>query len=83
MFKGLLKRNEVLQEFVGEIKIIYQAQVLEIINYRKLFSIYEKEVILDGITIKGNEMKVIYQDPVKIKIRGNIESVIKGEKNGI
>ena len=70
MFKGLLKKNEVLQEFVGELKCKYQAEILEVINYHKLYSIYEKEVILSKINIKGEGLKVIYQDPVKIIIKG-------------
>ncbi len=83
MFKGILKKNEVLQEFVGEMKFIYQGQVLEVINYHKLFSIYEKEVILEELKIKGEGLKVIYQDPVRIKLKGNIESINWVKTNGI
>lgn len=83
MFKGLLKRQTILQEFVGELKIIYQKGLLEVINYQKLFSIYEKEVVLTKIIIKGENLKVIYQDPVTIKVKGNIISIIKGEEHGL
>ena len=35
------------------------------------------------MNIKGEGLKVIYQDPVKIIIKGKIVTVTKGEYNGI
>ena len=83
MFKGLLNRAEVLQEYVGEMKITYLKQVLEVVNYQNLISIYDKEVLLEKLTIKGSELKVIYQDPVRIKVKGNILTVSRRETDGL
>ena len=75
MFKGLLNKAEVLQEYVGELKITYLKQVLEVVNYQNLISIYDKEVVLEKLLVKGNDLKVIYQDPVRIKVKGKILTV--------
>ena len=83
MFKGIIKKNVVLQEYIGELKFIYLKETLEVINYHKLLSIYEKEVLLEDLKIVGENLKVIYQDPVKIIIKGKISNILKGEKHGI
>lgn len=84
MFKGLLNRTEVIGEYVGELKITYIRQILEVVNYQNLISIYDKEVVLEKVLIIGSEIKVVYQDPVRIKIIGNIDTVsLRGQKNGI
>ena len=83
MLRKLFKRNKLLQEYVGELKIIYQADIVEVLNYNELISIYEKEVILSNIAILGNDLKVIYQDPIKVKIKGKINSITERIKNGI
>ena len=83
MFKGLLNKTEVLSEYVGELKITYLKQVLEIVNYHNLISIYDKEVVLEKIIVNGNELKVIYQDPVRIKVKGNIKTVSFRGSDGI
>ena len=83
MLEKFFKRNRLLQEYVGELKIIYQSDFVEVLNYSELISIYEKEVILSNIAILGNELKVIYQDPVKVKIKGKITSITERTGNGI
>ena len=50
-----------------------------VINYEQIHSIHSKEVILNKINIIGEELKVIYQDPTKIKVKGKIYTVTKGE----
>ena len=77
MFKKIIGKSEVLQEYVGELKVTYQANCLTIINYNKLFSIDEKEVLLEELKVEGQELKVIYQDKVKITIKGKISNVTK------
>lgn len=77
MFKGILRKSEILQEYVGELKVTYQNKTLSVINYEKIYSIDFKEVILEELKIEGTELKVIYQDKVKITIKGNISNVIK------
>ena len=83
MFKTVMKKHDVLQEFVGELKMIYQKELLEVINYQKLISICGNEVVIENILIKGENLKVIYQDPIRVIIKGKITSVLKGEKNGL
>ncbi len=83
MLKRLFKCNRILQEYVGELKIIYQYDIVEVVNYIELVSIYDKEVILSNITVLGNNLRVIYQDPVKVKIKGKITSVAERTGNGI
>lgn len=83
MLKRLLKRSSILQEYVGELKVTYQLNELDVINYQRIISIYDQEVVLQNILVKGSELKVIYQDPVKVKIKGKINSVIEREENGI
>ena len=83
MLRKLFKRNKLLQEYVGELKVIYQAEIVEVFNFQELISIYEKEVMLSNITVLGNDLKVIYQDPIKVKIKGKIKSITERTKNGI
>ena len=77
MFKKIIGKSEVLQEYVGELKVTSQANCLTIINYNKLFSIDEKEVLFEELKVEGKELKVIYQDKVKITIKGKISNVTK------
>ena len=83
MLEKFFKRNRLLQEYVGELKIIYQSDIVEVLNYNELINIYEKEVILSNVAILGNELKVIYQDPAKVKIKGKITSITERKGNGI
>ena len=83
MLEKIFKRNRLLQEYVGELKIVYQSDIVEVINYTELISIYDKEVILSEIIILGSELKVIYQDPVTVKVKGKITSVTERTGHGI
>ena len=77
MFKKLIGKSEILQEYVGELKITYQSECLTVINYKKIYSIDDKEVLLEDVKVEGTGLKVIYQDKVKITIKGKISNVIK------
>lgn len=81
MFKKILKRQDGFPEYVGEVKITYLMQVLEVVNYHKLLNIYDKEVILEKILISGENLKVVYQDPVTIKIKGKIKTISMRNEN--
>ena len=83
MLEKIFKRNRLLQEYVGELKIVYQSDIVEVINYTELISIYDKEVILSEIIILGSELKVIYQDPVTVKVKGKITSITERTAHGI
>ncbi len=83
MLKKIFKHNRELQEYVGELKIIYQKDIVEVVNYIELISIYAKEVILSKVVILGDGLKVIYQDPVKVIIKGKIINVTERIGNGI
>ena len=50
---------------------------------KELSALTEKEVLLEKLKIVGENLKVIYQDPVKIIIKGKISNIIKVEKHGI
>ena len=77
MFKKLIGKSEILQEYVGELKITYQSECLTVINYKKIYSIDDKEVLLEDVKVEGTGLKVIYQDKVKITIKGKISNVNK------
>ena len=83
MLRKIFKNNRDLQEYVGELKIIYQNDIVEVINYKELISIYDKEVILNKLSVLGSQLKVIYQDPVKVKIKGKIISIMERTGHGI
>ena len=83
MLEKIFKRNRLLQEYVGELKIVYQSDIVEVINYTELISIYDKEVILSEIIILGSELKVVYQDPVTVKVKGKITSITERTAHGI
>ena len=77
MLRKIFSKSEILQEYIGELKIVYQSDSLTISNYKKIYSIDKSEVILEEIKVVGNELKVVYQDKVKITIKGKITNVIK------
>ena len=79
MLLKLFRKNETIAPYFNELKVIYQQDTILVINYDKILSIYSKEVILSKLKVTGEELKVIYQDPVKIKIKGKIFTVCKGE----
>ena len=79
MLNKLFRKNETLGEYFNGLKLIYQENILLVINYDRIDSICNKEVILANIKVVGEDLKVIYQDPIKIKIKGKINTVTKGE----
>lgn len=84
MIRKLIKRVDDLKEFYGYLKYIYQNDTLEVINFNKIISIDNQIVILQDLTIEGSNLKIIYQDPVKIIIKGDITKlVMKNGENGI
>ena len=83
MLEKIFKRQEILQEYVGELKITYQNSMLSIMNYQNIYSIDNNEVILEELKVIGEELRIIYQDKVKITIKGNISNVIKKGKSTV
>ena len=77
MLGKIFKKQEMLQEYVGELKITYQNYMLTVMNYKNIYSIDKNEVILEEINVIGEELRITYQDKVKITIKGNISNVIK------
>ena len=77
MLGKILKKQELLQEYVGELKITYQNYMLTVMNYKNIYSIDKNEVILEEINVIGEELRITYHDKVKITIKGNISNVIK------
>ena len=73
-------KSEILQEYIGNLKIVYQSDSLTISNYHHIYSIGNNVVILEEIKVIGEELKVVYQDKVKIIIKGKITNVTKGIK---
>ena len=80
MIKKILKKTSTLKEYLGIRKIIYEDDVITILNYYDLVSIKKDLITIKDLLIKGEELRVIYQDPVKIKIKGKIAEVIKNDK---
>lgn len=78
-----IKNNVVLKPLFNETKIFYENNNLEITLYNKIYEINEKEIILEKITIIGNQLKVIYIDKYLIRIHGNIDIVKRGNYNEI
>lgn len=76
MIKKIFKKNPILNEYYGEGKFIYHLGKIEVFNYNNIISIDNEKVILSGLTIGGINLKVIYQDPVKITIKGDIDSIM-------
>lgn len=80
MIKKILKKTSTLKEYLGIRKIIYEDDVITILNYYDLVSIKKDLITIKDLLIKGEELRVIYQDPVKIKIKGKIVEVIRNDK---
>lgn len=80
MIKKILKKTSTLKEYLGIRKIIYEDDVITILNYYDLVSIKKDLITIKDLLIKGEELRVIYQDPVKIKIKGKIAEVIRNDK---
>ena len=77
MLGKIFKKQEMLQEYVDELKITYQNYMLTVMNYKNIYSIDKNEVILEEINVIGEELRITYHDKVKITIKGNISNVIK------
>ena len=80
MIKKILKKTSTLKEYLGIRKIIYEDDVITILNYYDLVSIKKDLITIKDLLIKGEELRVIYQDPVKIKIKGKIAEVTRNDK---
>lgn len=80
MLEKIINKLGVPKELVGRLKVIYTDKELTIFNYGELTSIESIKVGLKELSVSGTNLKVIYQDPVKIKIIGNI-SEVKYEKD--
>lgn len=83
MLKRILKKADVFKEYYGELKFIYTDLTLEVINYESIISIDDVKVCLKEVTVNGYNFKIIYQDPVKIIIKGAIDSIMIKGKNGL
>lgn len=77
MLGKILRKTNVPKEYLGDLKITYINNVMVVTNYGELISINSVLVDLKGLVIKGEKLKVIYQDPVRIKIDGKISEVSK------
>ena len=80
MLNKIVRGIEGIEEYGNELKVIYKKDELEVINYQKIISINDNKVILLSLVIEGVEFKVVYQDPIKIKIKGKITNVSKNNK---
>ncbi len=74
---NLIKSNEVTQNLFNSLKINYYNNILEIAMYNKLLSFTNEEVLLNDISIYGENLKVIYIDKFIIKVKGKI-TLVKG-----
>lgn len=83
MLNKIIRKIEGIEEYGNEIKIIYKKEELEVYNYQKLISISDDTVRLLNLLVEGEELTVIYQDPIKIKIKGKITNVTKQNQSTI
>ena len=80
MIKKVLKRTNIEKEYIGIRKIVYEDGVITISNYKDLISISDNLIDIKDLIIKGEKLRVIYQDPIQIKIKGKINEVINNDK---
>ena len=80
MIKKVLKRTSIEKEYIGIRKIVYEDGVITISNYKDLISISDNLIDIKDLIIKGEKLRVIYQDPIQIKIKGKINEVINNDK---
>ena len=66
VLRKIFGKSEILQEYIGELKIVFQNDSLTISNFNKIYSIDKSEVILEEIIVLGEELRVVYQDKIKI-----------------
>ena len=77
VLRKIFGKSEILQEYIGELKIVFQNDSLTISNFNKIYSIDKSEVILEEIIVLGEKLRVVYQDKIKIIIKGTITNVTK------
>ena len=80
MFKRLLAVTDIPKEVLGDVCIYWTTQQLEIYNYAQVIKLDKQEIIFKALKINGSELKIIYQDPVLVRITGKINQIIKGEE---
>lgn len=80
LFERLLKKINIPKEYLKELKIIYVDKSLEIINYPLLVEITKSKVSFVNLYVFGQNLKVVYQDKVLIKITGEITKITKKEE---
>lgn len=83
MINKIVRKIEGIEEYADELKVIYKKDEIEVTNYHKIININELKIILLNLVIDGVGLKVIYQDPIKIKIKGKINNVSKNNKSTI
>jgi hypothetical protein len=77
MLKKILGKTKIDKEYIGFIKIIYETDLIVVINYQSVININSTIIDLMDLVIKGVGLRVIYQDPSRIKISGKISEVTK------
>jgi hypothetical protein len=77
MLKKILGKTKIDKEYIGFIKIIYETDLIVVINYQSVININSTIIDLMDLVIKGVGLRVIYQDPSRIKIIGKISEVTK------
>jgi len=77
MLDKLFNKTNVAKEYLGKFKIIYEENAITVYNYLDLLKINDLECDLSSVLIKGEKLRVIYQDPITIKLTGNIKEVVK------
>lgn len=75
---NIIRKNEITRNLLNELKIIYENKILEITNYNKIIFFDDKEIKLTTITIKGNNLKIIYIDKYQMRVSGTIH-LVKGD----
>ena len=79
MLNKLLSLFRLPKEYGSELKIEVIGEDVLIINYNNLLEYSENEIILLKLIIRGEELRLIYQDPKIIKIKGKVKEIIKGD----
>ncbi len=74
---NIIKNNEVLNNLLNKISMLYENEVLEVKHYNKIISLSKTQILLKDIIINGVDIKVIYIDKYLIKLCGNITSIEK------
>ncbi len=67
------------REYGNTLKIVWTGDELEVINYGFLMNYLSGEIIFSKVRIIGEGLKLLYQDPNVVKIKGKIKGIEKGE----